>query len=255
MENRNSLTLENKVAIITGASKGIGKAIAFAMGKAGAKVVISSRKQDALDLVVDEFAKAGVVAFAKAANVGHAEDRKALIESAINHFGKIDILVNNAATNPVFGPIEDTNESAFDHIINVNLKAPFELSKLVLESMSKTKMGSIIHISSVEGVQPGKHMGMYSVSKSALLMLTRVQANEWGSKGIRVNAIAPGLIQTKFSQALWDNEKVMKYALRQIPLGRMAQPEEVAGLALFLASDLATYVTGSTFMVDGGYLA
>ncbi len=250
-----NLTLANKVVIITGASKGIGKAIAFAMGKAGAKVVISSRKQEALDKVVSEFAEAGVVAFAKAANVGHAEDRKALVESTINHFGKVDILVNNAATNPVFGPIENTDESAFDHILNVNLKAPFELSKLVLESMAKSGKGSIIHISSVEGVRPGAHMGMYSVSKSALLMLTRVQANEWGQKGIRVNAIAPGLIQTKFSQALWDNEKVMKYALRQIPLGRMAQPEEVAGLALFLASDMAAYITGSTFMVDGGYLA
>lgn len=249
------LTLENKVVIITGASKGIGKAIAFAMGQAGAKVVISSRKQDVLDDVVEEFAQAGVVAFAKAANVGVAADRKALVDSAISHFGKIDILVNNAATNPVFGPIENTEESAFDHIINVNLKAPFELSKLVLASMSKTGTGSIIHISSVEGVRPGTHMGMYSVSKSALLMLTRVQANEWGAKGIRINAIAPGLIQTKFSQALWDNEKVMNYALRQIPLGRMAQPEEVAGLALFLASDMAAYVTGSTFMVDGGYLA
>ena len=117
------------------------------------------------------------------------------------------------------------------------------------------KSGSIVHISSVEGLRPGQHMGMYSVSKSALLMLTRVQANEWGAKGIRINAIAPGLIQTKFSQALWDNEKILQYALRQIPLGRMAQPEEVAGLALFLASDLAAYVTGSTFTVDGGYLA
>jgi len=185
----------------------------------------------------------------------HAEDRKALVDSTIKHFGKIDILVNNAATNPVFGPLENTDTSAFDHIVNVNLKAPFELSKLVLASMSKTQKGSIIHISSVEGVRPGMHMGMYSVTKAALLMLTKVQANEWGAKGIRVNAIAPGLIQTKFSQALWDNEKVMKYALRQIPLGRMAQPEEVAGLALFLASDMAAYVTGSTFMVDGGYLA
>ncbi len=250
-----NLSLKNKVVIITGASKGIGKAIAFAMGQAGAKVVISSRKQEALDPIVDEFAQAGIVAFAKAANVGHPEERKALVNSTIKHFGKIDILVNNAATNPVFGPIENTDESVFDHIINVNLKAPFELSKLVLANMSKTGKGSIIHISSVEGVRPGMHMGMYSVSKSALLMLTRVQANEWGQKGIRVNAIAPGLIQTKFSQALWDNEKVMKYALRQIPLGRMAQPEEVAGLALFLASDMAAYVTGSTFMVDGGYLA
>lgn len=249
------MDLKGKVALITGASKGIGKAIAFALGKAGAKVVISSRNQDALDKVVEEFAQAGVVAFAKAANVGSADDRKALVDSSILHFGKIDILVNNAATNPVFGPLENTEEAAFDKIIDVNLKAPFALSKLVLTSMSKSGKGSIIHISSVEGLRPGTHMGMYSVSKSALLMLTRVQANEWGAKGIRVNAIAPGLIQTKFSQALWDNEKVMKYALRQIPMGRMAQPEEVAGLALFLASDMASYVTGSTFTVDGGYLA
>ncbi len=250
-----NLDLSGKVAIITGASKGIGKAIAFALGQAGAKVVISSRKQAVLEEVVDEFAQAGVVAFAKAANVGQADERKDLVDTTIRHFGKIDILINNAATNPVFGPIENTQEPAFDKIIDVNLKAPFELSKLVLHSMKKQKKGSIIHISSVEGLRPGQQMGMYSVSKAALLMLTRVQANEWGALGIRVNAIAPGLIQTKFSQALWDNEKILNYALRQIPLGRMAQPEEVAGLALFLASDWAAYVTGSTFTVDGGYLA
>ncbi|HHB78294.1 MAG TPA: glucose 1-dehydrogenase [Saprospiraceae bacterium] len=249
------MNLKGKVAVVTGASKGIGKAIAFALGKVGAKVVISSRNQEALDAVVEEFAQAGVIAFAKAAHVGKADDREALVQSARNHFGKIDILVNNAATNPVFGPLELTGESVFDKIIDINLKAPFELSKLVLAGMKKSGSGSIIHISSVEGQKPGTHMGMYSVSKAALLMLTRVQANEWGPQGVRVNAIAPGLIQTKFSQALWDNEKVLKYALRQIPLGRMAQPEEVAGLAVFLASDLASYITGSTFTVDGGYLA
>lgn len=251
----NQINLKNKVALITGASKGIGKAIAFALGKAGAKVIISSRKQEALDQIVEEFAKEGVVAFAKAANVGNAEERQALVKSALTHFGRVDILVNNAATNPVFGPIEMTDEGAFDKIINVNLKAPFELAKLVMPNMAQRGSGSIIHISSVEGMRPGQHMGMYSVSKAALLMLTRVQANEWGPKGIRVNAIAPGLIQTKFSQALWDNEKVYQYALRQIPTGRMAQPEEVAGLALFLSSEMASYVNGSSYVVDGGYLA
>ncbi len=246
--------LKGKVAIVTGASKGIGKAIAFALGKAGAKVVVSSRKQEVLEEVVDDFKNLGIVAFAKAANVGKAADCTDLIASTIKHFGRIDILINNAATNPVFGPIAETSTEAFDKIMDVNLKAPFVLSNMVLPHMEKSG-GSIVHISSVEGLRPGQHMGMYSVSKSALLMLTRVQANEWGQKGIRINAIAPGLIQTKFSQALWDNEKILQYALRQIPLGRMAQPEEVAGLALFLASDLAAYVTGSTFTVDGGYLA
>ncbi len=246
--------LKGKVAIVTGASKGIGKAIAFALGKAGTKVVVSSRKQEVLDMVVEEFKALGIVAFAKAANVGNSSECTDLVASTIRHFGRIDILINNAATNPVFGPIAATSTEAFDKIINVNLKAPFVLANLVLPYMEKSG-GSIVHISSVEGLRPGQHMGMYSVSKSALLMLTRVQANEWGSKGIRINAIAPGLIQTKFSQALWDNEKILQYALRQIPLGRMAQPEEVAGLALFLASDLAAYVTGSTFTVDGGYLA
>jgi len=252
-EEKNCLRLDGKTAVITGASKGIGKAIAYAFGLAGARVVISSRKQERLDVVAAEFEKDGITALPFAAHVGDADQRRQLISRTVEAFGKIDILVNNAATNPVFGPLETISLEAADKTLQINLLAPFALSNAVLPHMPEG--GSIIHISSVEGERPGKYMGMYSVSKAALSMLTRIQAGEWAERGIRVNGIAPGLIRTKFSQALWDNEKIYQYALRRIPLRRMGRPEEIAALALFLASDMASYVTGSIYTADGGYLA
>jgi dehydrogenase/reductase SDR family member 4 len=248
------MQLNNKIALITGASKGIGKAIAYAMGKAGATVIISSRNQATLDEVVAEFTAEGITAFAIAANAGKEEDLKQLVAQSIEKCARIDILVNNAASNPVFGPIEMTDEKAFDKIMDVNVKGPFMLSKLVFPYMQAQNNGSIINISSVEGHRPSQGLGIYSVSKTALIQLTKSMALEWGKYNIRVNALCPSLIQTKFSEALWANEKILKHALNGIPLGRMGQPEEMAGLVLLFASEQGSYITGSIVNADGGYL-
>src|ERR1019366_6729795 len=209
---KEKFNLDGKIAIITGSSKGIGKAIAQALAECGATVVISSRKQEACDKVVEEFKAAGLKAVATC--------------------GGIDILVNNAGTNPVFGPIEDAAEDAFDKIIGINVKAPWDLANKCLTSMKSRGGGSIINISSIEGEKPGFGLGIYSVSKAAISMLTKNQAKEWGKHGIRVNAICPGLIQTKFSSALWNNEKIMNQINKNLPLGRMGQPDEMASVAL-----------------------
>ena len=246
--------LQGKVALITGASKGIGKAVAHALGKEGAKVILVSRNQEALDEVAKEFEADGIVSLAIAANTGKEEDLALLVEKVVSAFGRIDILVNNAASNPVFGPIEMTDEKAFEKIMDVNVKGPFILSKLVLPYLQKNGGGSIINISSVEGKRPSKGLGVYSVSKSALIQLTKSMALEWGQYNVRVNAICPGLIQTKFSEALWANEKILKHVLAGVPLGRVGQPEEMAGLVVLLASEKGSYITGSIIDADGGYL-
>lgn len=245
--------LDNKVAIITGASKGIGEGIALALGQAGAKVVVSSRKQEAVEETAGRLREYGVEVLPLAAHAGHAGDLSRLVEQTIATFGGVDILVNNAATNPVFGPVEQTDPGAFDKIMEVNVKGPFELSKLALPSMQARGGGSIINISSIGGVSPEPFLGIYSVSKSALVMLTKVLAKEWGQYGIRANAICPGLIKTKFSQALWANEAVLQHVLQQLPLARVGTVEEVSGLALFLASEAAAYCTGAVFTADGGH--
>ncbi len=245
--------LVGKVAIITGASKGIGKAIAYALGQAGAKVVVSSRKQDAVDKIAEEFSTQGIQAIGIAAHVGDNAQLDNLVNKTIEAFGGIDIIVNNAATNPVFGPVINTSEIAFDKIMDINVKAPFELSKKAFASMQERGGGSIINISSVGGISPEDYLGIYSVSKAALLSLTKVLAKEWGEHNIRVNAICPGLIKTKFSRALWQDEKILKHFLKNQPIARIGKPEDMAAMALFLASDASTYCTGSVFTADGGY--
>lgn len=245
--------LAGKTAVITGASKGIGEGIARALGQAGAKVVVSSRKQEAVEAIAAELRSEGIDALAVAANTGSADDLQRLAEKSLAHFGGVDILVNNAATNPVFGPVEQTDAAAFDKIMEVNVKGPFELSKLLLPSMKARGGGSIINISSIGGISPEPMLGIYSVSKSALMMLTKVQAKEWGAYGIRANVICPGLIKTKFSQALWSNDAILNHVLGQLPLARVGSAEEISGLALFLASDAAAYCTGAVFTADGGH--
>ncbi|MBK8043143.1 MAG: glucose 1-dehydrogenase [Haliscomenobacter sp.] len=246
-------SLQGKVAIITGASKGIGEAIAREFGRAGAKVVLSSRKQDALDSLAASLAEEGIEALAVAANVSKMDEIQQLTETCIAHFGGVDILVNNAAANPVFGPVEQTEAWAFDKIMDANLKGPFELSKGCLPSMKSRGGGSVINISSIGGLRPEPMLGIYSVSKAALISLTKVLAKEWGAYGIRVNAICPGLIKTKFSEALWGNEAILNHMMGQLPIARVGTPEEIAALALFLASDASAYSTGSVFTADGGY--
>jgi NAD(P)-dependent dehydrogenase (short-subunit alcohol dehydrogenase family) len=246
--------LDGKVAVVTGASKGIGESIARGFAEFGAKVIISSRKQDAVDAVAKSFREDGLEATGIACHVGDEEQIQQLIDKTIELYGKIDILVNNAAINPVFAPIKGVEAQVFDKIMDINVKAPFIFSNKVYPIMKEAGGGSIIHISSVEGMKPSFGLGLYSVSKAALTMLTKNQAKEWGKDKIRVNAICPGLIKTKFSSALWQNEAILNQVEQHLPLGRMALPDEMAGLALYLASEAASYCTGSIFTADGGHM-
>lgn len=245
--------LTGKVAVITGASKGIGEAIAFALAEAGASVVVSSRKQEAVDEVAKGLQAQGFSAKAIAAHAGSISDLKNLVQQTTDAFGRIDIVVNNAAANPVFGPLTECGEDAFNKIMDVNVKGPFELGKLVYPIMARQGGGAVINISSIGGISPEPGLGIYSVSKAALVMLTKSMAHEWGEKNIRVNAICPGLIKTKFSQALWQNEQILQHTLSSVPMKRMGTPEEVAALALFLASAAGAYCTGGVYTVDGGH--
>jgi len=245
--------LTGKVALVTGASKGIGKAIAVLYALAGAKVVVSSRKQEAVDAVVAEIKSKGGSALAVACNVSEADEIQKLMVATLAAYGTLDILVNNAAANPSFGPVVETTESSFDKIINVNVKAPFELAKKVYPIMKAKKNGAVINISSVGGLRPEQGLGIYSMSKAALISLTKVMAKEWGDDNIRVNVICPGLIKTKFSEALWSNEKIMGIMMKMLAIKRVGTPEEIAALALYLASDASSYSTGSVFTADGGF--
>ncbi len=244
--------LNHKVALITGASKGIGEAIALVYAAHGAKVVINSRKQDELDKVAVKIKSVGGDCMAIAANTSDQPSLKAMVEKTVEKYGGLDIVVNNAASNPAFGPVVQTEEWAYDKIMAVNLKAPFELSKLAYPYLKQRGGGSVIHMSSVAGDTPDPGLGIYSISKAALNMLTKVMAKEWGSDNIRVNAICPGLIKTKFSQALWQDENILKKFMMMVPMGRMGTVDEIAALALFLASDASGYCTGTLFYADGG---
>ena len=247
--------LDNKVAIVTGASKGIGEAMARGLAEFGAKVVISSRKRESVDAVAKSFQNDGLEAIAIAANMGNVEEAQNLIDQTVDAYGGIDIIINNAAANPVFGPIQNTEERAFDKILDVNLKGPFELCKKAYPILKQRGGGSIINISSIGGLTPEHGIGIYSVSKAGLINLTKAMAQDWGSDNIRVNAICPGLIKTKFSEALWGNEPILDRFLQQIPLNRVGTSEDIAGLAVYLASDAAAYCTGGVYLIDGGYAA
>ena len=253
MQISNSFRLDNKVAIITGASKGIGKAIAHALGQQGAKVVIASRKQEAVDETAAEFRKEGIDATGIAAHMGDMAQVKSLVEKTLEIYGGIDIIVNNAAINPVFGPILQTDLPVFDKIMEVNVKGPLELCKLAYPSMKARGGGSIINISSIEGLTPALGLGLYSISKATLIATTKVLAREWGADKIRANVICPGLVQTKFSEALTGNEKILKMVMAKQALPHLAVPEDIAGLALFLAADASAFCTGAVYTADGGY--
>lgn len=254
MHSKEQFNLSGKVAVITGSSKGIGKAIAKGLAEQGAQVVISSRNQDACNEVAKEFKELGLDAIGIACHIGKEDQRKNLVDKTIESFGRIDILVNNAAINPVFGPIEEVSPEIFDKIMDVNVKAPWSLSNLVLPHFQANKNGSIINIASVEALTPGLGLGIYSTSKAAILMLTKNQAKEWGKYGVKANAICPGLIKTKFSAALWQNEKILGKVEKALPTSRMGMPEEMVGLACLLASDAGNYMTGGVYTADGGYM-
>ena len=245
--------LNGKVALVTGGTRGIGRAISLALAKAGARVVVTSRKEASVDETVAIIRAQGLDADGIPANVGRLNEAHALIDRTLELAGGIDILVNNAAANPVFGPVEETSSDAFAKIMDVNLRAPFELAKRALPSMTSRGGGAIVNISSIGGVSPEDFLGIYSVSKAALISLTKVMAREWGARGVRANAICPGLIKTDFSQALWSNDALLERMLTAQPIARMGEPEDVANLALFLASDASSFCTGGVYMVDGGY--
>jgi len=247
--------LDNKVAIVTGASKGIGEAMARGLAEFGAKVVVSSRKQEAVDAVAESFENDGLEAMAIVANMSNVEEAHALVDQTVDAYGGIDIIINNAAANPVFGPIQKTEERAFDKIIDVNLKGPFELCKKAYPILKQRGGGSIIHISSIGGLTPEPGIGIYSVSKAGLINLTKAMAQDWGADNIRVNAICPGLIKTKFSEALWGDEPILERFLQHLPLKRVGTSDDIAGLAVYLASDAAAYCTGGVYLIDGGYTA
>ena len=246
--------LDGKVAVVTGSSKGIGEAIAHALAAQGAKVVVSSRKQSAVDAVAEAIQKAGGEAVGVAAHVGELEQVQALVDTTLQTYGGIDIIVNNAAANPVYGPVQGTDAGAFDKIMDVNLKGPLELCKRALPSMKERGGGSVINISSIGGLKPEPGIGVYSASKAALISLTQAMAQDWGAMGVRANAVCPGLIKTKFSEAMWGNEALTEEFVNRLPIKRLGEPEDVVGTAVFLASGASAYCTGGVYMVDGGYI-
>ena len=245
-------SLEGKVAVITGASRGIGRAIALRLARAGAKVVVSSRKLEHVQAVADEVEAAGGEALAIQAHVGQADEVQALIAQTMERWGRIDVAVNNAGTNPHFGPLLTADEGQLDKILDTNLKGAFRMCKAVAPHMEAQGNGKIINVASIAGLRPSPGMGAYSVSKAALIMLTQVLAMELGHANIQINAIAPGVIKTRFSQMLWQTPQIAGPILAHLPLARFGEPEDVAGLALYLASPASDYVTGAVFVVDGG---
>lgn len=247
--------LDGKVAIVTGASRGIGEAIAAALAERGAKVVLASRKLEELQKVADRIAeKTGAGStLAVACHTGKPEDVKALVERAVQVFGGVDILVNNAATNPFFGPLAQTPDSAFDKTFEVNAKGYFVAAREVVRHLQDSgKGGSIINVASVAGLRAAPFQGAYGMTKAAIISMTQTLAAEVGGQGIRVNAIAPGLVETRFAAAIVQNDALRSHVVARTPLNRHAQPDEIVGAAVFLASDASSYVNGHTLVVDGG---
>ncbi len=247
--------LTGKVALITGGSRGIGLAIAAAYAAAGARVVVAGRKQETVDEAAESIRRGGGEALGVAAHTGDGAAVATLVERAIDYFGGIDILVNNAATNPHFGPFLTAEDSHWDKILDVNVKGYFRVAKACVPAMRARGGGKIINVASVAGLEPQPLMGVYCVSKAAVLMMTEVLAAEVAADNIQVNAIAPGFVKTKFSQVLWSTPDIHDKLVNAVPQRRMAEPAEIAGIAVYLASAASSFTTGATFVVDGGQLA
>src|SRR6185503_19999021 len=245
-------SLAGKVALITGSTKGIGKSIAEEMANVGAKVVISSRKADACEAVRAEFEARGQEAISVPCKVGGKEELQNLVERTHAKWGRIDILVCNAASNPAFGPIERGSDAAFDKIMLTNVKSVFWIGNMVLPQMAQRGGGNMIIISSIGALRGNSSTGLYGTSKAAEAGLCRALACEWGPKGIRVNCIAPGIIKTDFARALWEDETRRKAREAAAPLRRLGEPKDIGGIAVFLASEASAYVTGQMIVADGG---
>ncbi len=248
----NLFDLSGKVALVTGGSRGIGRAIALRMAEAGASVVVSSRRAESCDLVVAEIEQAGGKAISAPCNVSDIESLAALVDTARTAFGKVDILVGNAAANPHHGPTTSVDSSAFDKIISTNVKANLWLAKSVLPDMAERRNGVLIFITSIAGLRGTDDIGVYGLSKAAETSMARSLAVGWGKHNIRVNCIAPGLIRTDFAKALWDDPERLKQVEAAYPLGRIGEPDDIAGIAVCLASPAGAFITGQTIVVDGG---
>ena len=244
--------LTGKVALVTGSTRGIGKSIAEEMARAGAKVVVSSRKSDACEQVRAEFEKQGYEVLAQACNVSRKEELQALVDATLKRWGRIDIAVSNAASNPYYGPLAAIPDEAFDKIFNNNVKSVLWLAAMTLPGMAERGGGSYISVGSIGGIIANTVIGAYGMSKAADHMLVKNLAAEWGPKNVRVNAIAPGLIKTDFAKALWEDPVRRKEREAATPLRRLGEPRDIGGIAAFLASDAAAFITGQVIVADGG---
>ena len=245
--------LEGKTAIITGASRGIGLAVAQKLAQYGAQCILVSRKAENLEAAAAGIRDLGYKAEAMACHTGQPEQIKALYDEIVKKYGSLDILINNAATNPHFGEMITADEKLWDKTLDVNIKGPFFMIKHAVPLMKNG--GAIVNVASVNAIKPGMYQGIYSASKAALLNMTQTLARELAPKKIRVNALLPGLTDTKFASAIISSDKIRNYALSQIPMNRYAQPEEIAGAVLYLVSDAASFTTGTSIVCDGGMLA
>ncbi len=248
-------SLEGKVALITGGSRGIGESIARTLAENGAKVVISSRKADALEGVASGIKDSGGEAMPVACHTGKLDQIEALYEKIMDTYGKIDVVVNNAATNPYFGDVLNIDESMFDKTFEVNTKGYFFVAQKAAKLMTRQGRGSIVNVASIAGISPSPMQGVYGMTKAAVICMTKAFAKELAGFGVRTNAICPGLTETKFSKVLIDTEAIYQAALKSIPMNRHAQPDEMAGIALYLASDASSFTNGAVVVVDGGSMA
>jgi NAD(P)-dependent dehydrogenase (short-subunit alcohol dehydrogenase family) len=246
--------IPDKVAIVTGSTRGIGLAIAQAFGQAGAKIVVSSRKKENCEDGLKHLKSQGIEAISQPCNMSKRDQVEQLVNKAVSQYGRLDIVVGNAAANPFYGPLTDIEDAAFEKIFATNLQSNLWLCKAALPYIASAGGGSVIMISSIAALRGSKGIGAYGVSKAALIQLTRNLAVEWGPSGIRVNSIAPGLIKTEFARELWEDPERLEKIENRTPLRRIGTPEDIAGVALFLASDASAYVTGQVIVADGGEL-
>jgi NAD(P)-dependent dehydrogenase (short-subunit alcohol dehydrogenase family) len=245
-------SLKGKTAIVTGSSRGIGRAIAIAYARAGARVVVTSRKAEACEALVAELRGEGLEATAIPCNISSKEQVAALVDRTEEAFGPVDVLVCNAAVNPYYGPMSGISDEAFSKVMDVNIRSNLWLVNRVAPGMAERGGGSIVIISSIAGLTGSRVLGAYAISKAADMQLARNLALEWGKQGVRTNCIAPGLIKTDFAKALWDNPQTLAAALASSPLNAIGDPEDISGAALLLGSDAGRFITGTTIVIDGG---